>query len=96
MKFPIWIVVGVCVAGFGQEGLAAECTTASPPACVEGSGYFDNKEGEQACRDAVKTYQQSVNAFWDCQREQGNAVNDEARKVIRLFNCRARGKETCE
>jgi len=92
----VGIVAGLFLAAGNQSAQAAECVTDVPPACVEGRGYFDNKEAEQTCRNAVKAYQQSVNAFWDCQREQANAVDDEARKVIRLFNCRARGKETCE
>ena len=96
MRIATRICVTLLLAGFGQGAFAEECVTATPPTCVEGTGYFDNKDAEQACRDAVKTYQKSVNEFWDCQRAQASAVNDEARKVIRQFNCRVRGKETCE
>jgi len=75
---------------------AEECTVSAPPTCVQGCGNFDNKEAEQTCRDQVKTYQKSANAFWDCQREQTSAVNKDACNVVRLSNYRIHGKETCE
>ena len=96
MKLAIILLSVVFLLTDTSAGNAEECTTAAPPTCVQGSGYFDSKDAEQACRGAVKTYQKSVSEFWDCQRVQANAVSNEARKVIRLFNCRARGKETCE
>ncbi len=96
MKLAIILLSIVFLLTDTTAGNAEECATATPPTCVQGSGYFDNKDAEKTCRDAVKIYQKSVSEFWDCQRAQANAVNDEARKVIRLFNCRVRGKETCE
>lgn len=81
---------------FGQAAIAAECVTQTPPTCVEGGGYFENTDAEKTCRAELKAYQKSVTQFWDCQREKSNAIDKEARRAIRLFNCRTRGKETCE
>ncbi len=96
MKLAIILLSVVLLPADVSAGNVDECTTVAPPTCVQGSGYFDSKEAEQACRQAVKDYQRTVTAFWDCQRAQASKVDREARKVIRLFNCRKRGKETCE
>ena len=90
------ITTVLMAAMFVQGGWAAECVTKPPPTCVEGGGVFENKEAENACRADIKIYQKSVTEFWDCQRENSSLVDKDARRVIRFFNCRRRGKETCE
>ncbi|WP_457648158.1 hypothetical protein [Profundibacter sp.] len=96
MKTAIWTIVVLCIASTAQADTVKECVVDPMPECVQQNGAFADKAAEQACRQAVKEYQRTVTAFWDCQRAQASKVDREARKVIRLFNCRKRGKETCE
>ncbi|AXX98438.1 hypothetical protein [Profundibacter amoris] len=96
MKTVVWTIAALCIAGAARPETAKECVVDPVPECVQQDGAFADKAAEQTCRQAVKDYQHTVTAFWDCQRAQASKVDREARKVIRLFNCRKRGKETCE
>jgi hypothetical protein len=96
MKTAVWTIVALCIAGAARADAAMECVVDPMPECVQRGGAFADKGAEQTCRQAVKDYQRTVTAFWDCQRAQASKVDHEARNVIRLFNCRKRGKETCE
>ncbi|WP_428541206.1 hypothetical protein [Profundibacter sp.] len=96
MKTVAWSIAVLCIAGTAQAEAVVECSVDPMPECVQQSGAFANKVAEQTCRQAVKDYQRTVTAFWDCQRAQASKVDRNARDVIRLFNCRKRGKETCE
>jgi len=96
MKTTIWTIAALCISGAAPAQTAMECTVGPVPECVQQKGAFANKAEEQSCRQAVKDYQHSVTAFWDCQRAQAGSVDRKAREAIRLFNCRKRGKETCE
>ncbi len=96
MKTAVWTIAALCIAGTAQADTAKECVVDPMPECVQQDGAFADEVAEQTCRQAVKNYQRTVNAFWECQRTQASTVDREARKVIRLFSCRKRGKETCE
>ncbi len=96
MKTAIWTIAVYCIASAAPAGTTMECTVGPVPECVLQDGAFADKAEEQTCRETVKEYQRTVTAFWDCQRAQASAVDRKARETIRLFNCRKRGKETCE
>jgi len=96
MKTAVWTIAALCISGAARAETTMECVVDPMPECVQQSGAFADKAAEQTCRQAVKDYQRTVTAFWDCQRAQASKVDREARKVIRLFTCRKRGKETCE
>ena len=72
------------------------CYKPTIPMCVENYyGNFNSKSDFEMCKMEVENYLRDLQEYIQCLEDEINEAIEEQNKVIKKFNCKARGDSYC-
>lgn len=80
-----------------QYGFVRSCSIApAAPHCAEyQTGRFDSRSDYDQCRAQIDRYVRAMDEYTQCLSNNIDVHNENVDKIIKRFNCRARGENFC-
>lgn len=97
----VWIIASMVVGIANANALEIYCRPfkvfdkIERPANPSCASHSMDRTSFEFCRSAMETYQENVQNYLRCLREEANSVTDELNQEIDRFNCYARGGSFC-